>query len=191
MIISVGAIPVGIFEWKEFANHKDAIVDLCLREEKPNVIESNIAPKVKTNLWESNFSFLQQHSELKALDTWLNSTTRDFVNAVNKSDYHIAITESWAHVTRPMGQHEPHRHPDSTWSGIFYIDADEPQSGNNIWFNMFKLPERPGLEFFDENFSAEFIPGRLIIFPSIMLHYAKPYLGKDRRILIAFNSVCV
>ena len=53
------------------------------------------------------------------------------------------------------------------------------------------MPKIPGYEFFNEQFTFDIVPGRLIIFPSIMLHYAKPYLGTDKRLIIAFNAECI
>jgi uncharacterized protein (TIGR02466 family) len=186
----VGSIPIARSFWKEFDQHKNAIVDLCLRQEKTNVIESNIAVDLKQNMWESNFNFLSQPS-LTELNTWMHSVTSDFVSNVNNKSHRIAITESWAHVTRPSGYHGPHRHPWSTWSGIFYVYADDPSVANNTFLNQFNMPVIPGYEFFEEEMQIEFKAGSLVIFPSTMLHYAKPYLGNDKRIVISFNSVCL
>jgi uncharacterized protein (TIGR02466 family) len=188
-IITMGGIPVGSTTWPEFEQHKQTIIDICLREEKPNVIESGVAPSIKTNLWESNFDFLTKHKELQELNTWLNVSVNRFVNYVNRRDHKMTITESWAHVTRPNGYHGPHRHPGSTWSGIFFVDADYTEDSGTTLFNHFNMPRYPGYEFFEEHTEINFNPGSLVIFPSTMMHYAKPYLGKDRRIVIAFNSL--
>jgi uncharacterized protein (TIGR02466 family) len=188
-IITMGGIPVGVTEWEEFEQHKQTIIDICLQEEKPNTIESGVAPGIKTNMWESNFDFLTKHSELAELNTWMNITVNRFVNFVNGKEHRMAITESWAHVTRPNGYHGPHRHPGSTWSGIFFVDADYTEDSGTMLFNHFNMPRMPGYEFFEEDTEIIFKPGALVIFPSTMMHYAKPYLGKDKRIVIAFNSL--
>jgi uncharacterized protein (TIGR02466 family) len=186
-----GSIPIGTSAWPEFDQHRNTIIDVCLANEKPNQIESNIGSPIKTNLWESKFDFLQAHPELSALHTWMHQSVSEFVSNINKKQYHLAITESWAHVTRPGGSHGPHRHPYSTWSGIFYVDADMPDSGQNVFFNHFDMPKVLGYDFFEEQFEVNFMPGTLVLFPSTMMHYAKPYLGNDRRIVISFNSVVI
>jgi uncharacterized protein (TIGR02466 family) len=188
-ITHVGGIPIGIFQWNDFNLYQTDLVSLCLSLEKPNIVESNIASSAKSNLWESDFSFLS-NSKLTPLATWINQTTTQFVNQINQSNYRIAITESWAHVTRNQGSHDPHRHPNSTWSGIFYVDADNTANAYNTWWNLATMPREPGLEFYSEQFTINFIPGQLVIFPGTMLHYAKPYSG-SQRIIIAFNSICV
>lgn len=186
-ITSFGGVPFGFFDWSDFHLYKDKIIQTCLDRYKPNTVESNIAPYVKTGLWESDFNFLDLE-ELTNLRTWITLTAKNFVNTLNKTNYHLHIKESWAHVTEHKGHHEPHRHPNSTWSGIFYVQQEDISSGQNIFFNYYTMPEIPGYEFFNEQFSVDIVPGRLVIFPSTILHYAKPYLGTDKRIIISFNS---
>jgi uncharacterized protein (TIGR02466 family) len=189
-ILTVGTIPIAIKDWPEFEKYKDVIIKFCLDKEKPAIIESNIAPDVKHSLWESDFNFLA-NTELAELNTWIHIVTNEFINEINQSTYHTAITNSWAHVTSNSGHHEPHRHTESSWSGLFYVQQEDVNTGKNVFFNYHTMPKIPGYEFFNEQFTIDIKPGRLVIFPSTMLHYAKPYLGSDKRIIISFNSVCV
>lgn len=189
-IFTAGGIPIGLIDWREFEIYKSDIINFCLNRYKPNLIESNIAVGVKQNLWESKFDFLEQ-PELSKLKIWLTITLNDFVNTLNRSNYHTAITESWAHVTELHGHHQPHRHPQSLWSGIFYVQQEDINSGKNIFFNYFSLPKVPGYDFFCDQFEIDIVPGRLVLFPSSMLHYANSYLGTDKRIVIAFNSIII
>lgn len=189
-ILTAGGIPIGLIDWLDFNQHKDNIINFCLKNYKPNTIESNIAVRAKNNLWESDFSFLE-NKELSALKCWITIVLNKFVNQVNQSNYHVVLTESWAHVTNADGYHHPHRHPNSVWSGIFYIQQDDVDSGKNIFFNYYSLPKIPGYDFFCDQFEVDIVPGRLVLFPSSMLHYATSYLGTDQRIVIAFNSIIV
>lgn len=188
-IEAVGAVPIGQYKWDQFDNFKQQVIDVCLAQEKPNVVESGIGEPIKNNLWESPFNFLDSDTNLIELKMWMLQALTTFGNTVSKSNYRFAITESWAHVTRPNGFHGPHRHPRSVWSGIFYVDADSTSNAHNTFFNHFALPRIPGYEFWNEQFDIRFEPGVLTLFPSTMLHYAPPYLGNDKRIVIAFNSI--
>lgn len=188
-IESVGQLPIGNAVWPDFEKHKQSIIDLCLLNEKANTIESGVGVPIKNNLWESDFNFLTVHPEVQELSSWMSKTLADFSSTVNRRNQRCAITSSWAHVTRPNGYHGPHRHPYSTWSGIFYVYADDEKSAHNTFHNFFDLPRIPGYEFWEETFLIPFKAGSLVIFPSTMLHYATPYLGKDYRIVISFNSV--
>lgn len=182
------SIPIGHVIWNDFEQYKNDIIQSCLEDEKANHIDSGIATSIKNNLWESGFNFLGSKPKLKPLLDWLQITTNDFVNTICQKTHKLQILESWAHVSRPGGFHGPHRHGEYTYSGIFYVDADDIDSGPTVFFNPFTMPSGDGYEWYSEQFVVNFIPGKLIIFPSTLLHYAKPYLGKDKRIVIAFNS---
>jgi len=188
--VLLGKIPLLISDWADFNLHKNQIIDTCLRHEKKNIIESNIALGVKHNLWESTFNFLEEKNELINLKVWLTLESQSLINQLNRSIYNIAITESWAHVTRSGGYHMPHSHSNSTWSGIFYIDCDTEENGNN-WYLPYYMERKPGLDFADSRFSSKFIGGRLILFPSMLMHDAAPYQGNSARILIGFNLICL
>ena len=183
MIHSVGNIPILTIDWPEFNNHKDDIVNVCLSNEKENTIDSGIAVNLKNNIWESDLNFLDK---LPALNKWFIDTTQDFLREINNKEFKVHIMESWAHVTRENGWHGPHRHQYHTWSGIFHVSADRPENGANTFFNHFSMPIQPEYSFFSEDFDIKFKPGQLILFPSTMMHYAKPYVGKER-IVIAYN----
>lgn len=179
------------FNWGEFDLHKADIIEYCLNLEKPNTVESNIAVSAKHNLWESKFNFLESNSPgVIALKLWLVQECEKYVSTINNKNYKFVITESWAHVTREGGYHLPHYHSGSTWSGIFYIGCDGT-TGKNCWQVPYNLERKPGLDFINDRFS--FIPtlGKLIMFPSMITHYAESYFGKSPRIVVAFNAVCI
>jgi len=188
--ILLGKIPLLISDWNEFEHYKDSIIQTCISNEKPNTIESNIAPGAKMNLWESTFDFLESHSSINELKLWIMRESEKLINTFNNSNYRIVITESWAHVTRYSGYHSPHYHNESTWSGIFYISG-ENTSGCNNWYLPYYMERKAGLEFADDRFTASCVPGRLILFPSMLLHDASTYLGNSPRIVISFNSILV
>lgn len=180
------------FNWSEIEKYQAQLVQYCLAQEKPNTIESNIAPHAKHNLWESKFNFLESNDDsVIALKMWVIKNCQEYINYINKTDYKFIITESWAHVTRENGYHLPHYHSGSTWSGIIYLQIDPNALGRNYWQVPYNLERKPGLEFVNDNFSIQPTPGRLILFPSMISHYAEPYTGSIPRILVAFNSICI
>lgn len=188
--ITLGKIPLLISDWTEFNLHKSTIVDVCLKNEKTNIIESNVSPQAKEKLWESTFNFLEDHADLIDLKLWLMFESQALINQLNYSNHRVAITESWAHVTRNGGYHLPHYHSNCTWSGIFYIDTDTVENGNN-WYLPYYIERKLGLEFVEDKFSSKFVSGRMVLFPSMLMHDAAPYTGNDARILIGFNLICL
>lgn len=187
----LGKLPLITSQWQDFANHKDEIVNLCLDLEVPNTIESNIAVSAKRNLWESAFNFLESHEKLQNLKMWIIQESTDLINNLNGTNHRAVVTESWAHVTRSGGYHRPHHHDNSTWSGIFYIDQELDKGGSNNWYLPYFIERKTGLEFADDRYTSSFVPGGLVLFPSMLLHDADTYYGNKPRIVIAFNIVCL
>lgn len=110
-------------------------------------------------------------------------------------DYH-----AWFHITRKGGYQGLHNHQMASWSGIFCVDPgdtieDRPESGMvrfhdprscSYYYSdagnlRLSLPYRHG------GFDVTHRAGRLIIFPSYVMHEIFPYVGERPRIVIAFN----
>lgn len=102
----------------------------------------------------------------------------------------------WINVNGQGDYNNPHYHPGTTWSGVYYIRTgaeapDRPMSGR--------------IEFMDPRVRCEVGPnqalghagimrvapedGMLLIFPSYLEHYVHPYFGPGERITLAFNSL--
>lgn len=187
----LGKIPLLSSAWSEFDSNKNLIIKTCLEAEVPNTIESNVAVNAKLNLWESSFDFLEKQTSINNLKLWLIEESTTLINNFNNSNYRMIITESWAHVTRFGGYHKPHHHNNSTWSGIFYVDAEINKGGSNNWYLPYYMERKPGLEFADDRFTVNCSPGNLILFPSMLLHDADVYQGSVPRIVISFNAICL
>jgi uncharacterized protein (TIGR02466 family) len=108
----------------------------------------------------------------------------------------------WANINRCGHANELHSHPGSFWSGVYYVDDggafDDPTSGGEIEF---LDPRAPGAAMYAPHLAFA-LPGglsvgkketvrpkagRLIMFPSWLLHQVRPYHGNGQRISIAFN----
>jgi uncharacterized protein (TIGR02466 family) len=179
------------FSWNNFQIYQEQLVSYCLHLEKKNTIESNISVSSKHNLWESKFNFLESDDPgITELKMWIIQTCQQYINTLNNKNYKFIIAESWAHVTREGGYHLPHAHPGSTWSGIFYIDSNGT-SGKTYWQSPYSLERKPGLEFIKDTLSCVSTPGKLLLFPSMITHFAEPYLETSPRIVVAFNAACI
>jgi hypothetical protein len=178
--------------WNDFSLYKDEIVKYCLDNEKPNVVESNVATQYKHNLWESKFNFLEtDNPAIIKLKVWLYSTGVGIIRELNQKNYNFIINECWAHITNNGGYHLPHSHGQSTWSGIIYIDGDNDAGGKTHWYPPIHLERKPGLDFLESDYHYQPTPGMMVMFPSALVHYVEPYTGTTPRITIAFNAFCV
>jgi uncharacterized protein (TIGR02466 family) len=87
----------------------------------------------------------------------------------------------WANINPPGGMNRAHQHPNSLWSGVYYIKApknsgqlkiDDPRSSASmVRPNQKKGPVPPRL--FRET-HYEPIAGRCIMFPSWLMHCVDP-----------------
>lgn len=100
----------------------------------------------------------------------------------------------WANVNGTGDYNLPHLHPGSTWSGVYYVDpgdappADDPFAGAIAFEN----PNTAALMSFFGKVIPSFIDiqpvaGEMLLFPSYLVHFVRPYRGTRRRISIAFN----
>ena len=108
----------------------------------------------------------------------------------------------WANVNRAGHGNEFHSHPGSFWSAVYYVDDGgidaDPALGGELEF---MDPRGPGPAMYAPHLAFampggrsvganELVPpqaGRLVMFPSWVLHQVRPYRGNAERISIAFN----
>jgi len=100
----------------------------------------------------------------------------------------------WANVNPPGGMNRAHQHPNSLWSGVYYIKApkncgnlkiDDPRSSAAMCRPRQKEGEKPPRLF--REIQYEPIAGRCIMFPSWLMHCVDPNESNDIRISVSFN----
>lgn len=124
------------------------------------------------------------------------------VNGVSDDDLkHLRLyNHTWFHITRPGGYMGSHNHPMASWSGVYCVDAGEPDPDNpdsgvlrfhdpRLAVNMYMDagnnhlvdPYEQGLR------NYRFRAGQLLVFPSYLMHEVAPFTGSGTRITVAFN----
>ena len=107
------------------------------------------------------------------------------------------IGNMWANINPPGGYNRPHIHPNSHFSGVYYIKA--PQNSGDIVFNDPRsgahmiMPERikdskPPSHLWRE-VRINPLEGRLIMFPSWLWHCVDPNESNNIRISVSFNFI--
>ena len=100
----------------------------------------------------------------------------------------------WANINYPGGYNRPHLHPNSLFSGVYWIKTPV-KSGNLMLYD-----PRPGVHCTMPNrkegqlpsqlwreVQYEPIAGRIIMFPAWLWHEVKPNQSNDIRISVSFN----
>jgi uncharacterized protein (TIGR02466 family) len=147
--------------------------------------------------WHSQTDFLSRpEPTVAALTTWVTWAVRQMVDATaGPGTFRGVLSASaWATICRAGAYHAPHCHPDSAWSGVYYVDPgadnrDQPLSGVLEF-----LDPRAGVEAvtapgdpYGEPFRVRPAAGLIVIFPSWLFHWVHPYTGQTPRIAVSFN----
>src|SRR5262245_27471842 len=148
--------------------------------------------------WHSHTDLLHRDTPgVGALTAWITWAVRRMVDATaGPGRYTGSMSVSaWATICRAGAYHAPHCHPDSAWSGVYYVDAgtdnpDQPLSGVLEF-----LDPRSGVETvtapgdpYGDPFRVRPHAGLLVVFPSWLYHWVHPYTGHRPRIAVSFNA---
>ena len=187
---AVFQIPMAYYENKELI---DELKKYILSKNSQG-IESKIAFGLKTNLIESKFDFFNHDVDIvKSTAYWIGDCLKKTINTIQMEtiDYRINFNESWYHITKTNGMHEPHIHPGCSWCGIYYIQSGNNDSGYTVFENPIKSTYIDHGNLFLNNMNIVRIKpedGMLVVFPSYLNHYQALYKGVEDRIVVAFNS---
>jgi|TARA_R100000322_G_scaffold95199_1_gene59930 uncharacterized protein (TIGR02466 family) len=126
------------------------------------------------------------------------------VNALYEAQKKIYIEEHlesepflgnmWANVNPPGGMNRAHQHPNSLWSGVYYIKAtensgdlkiDDPRNCASMIRPKQKQDKLPTRLYRETHYKP--ITGRCIMFPSWLMHCVDPNESNDIRISVSFN----
>ena len=104
------------------------------------------------------------------------------------------IGNMWANINPPGGMNRAHIHPNSLWSGVYYIKAPEnsgqlrvedPRSVALMVRPRMKEGKPPTRLWREASYEPK--AGRLIMFPSWLNHCVDPNNSNDIRISVSFN----
>tara|TARA_R100000995_G_C3414452_1_gene90905 strand:- start:31 stop:615 length:585 start_codon:yes stop_codon:yes gene_type:complete len=106
------------------------------------------------------------------------------------------IGNMWANINPPGGYNRPHLHPNSHFSGVYYIKTQEncgelvindPRSGSHMTMPVRKKGKPP--KYLWREVHLQPIAGRCIMFPSWLWHCVEPNQSNDIRISVSFNFI--
>ena len=134
--------------------------------------------------WHSRPDFLSwRDPAVSALKSWLNWTLRRMIEAsAGPNTFQGTLSVyAWATLCRAGAYHAPHSHPDSAWSGVYYVDPGDRQPGAAAQWN-FGVPRpaggvdavtAPG-DPYGEPFRVRPQAGLLVVFPELAVSLGSP-----------------
>ena len=205
---SLWASHIYCFKDDKHSSKKDELISYVY-DLKDQGKASGVSDIAKKNLFESKFDFF--NSELQAvqeLKVFCEESLITVIKEVNQYDDDYMsnlvpdLRESWAHITNNNGYHDTHKHLNTSWGGIYYVNAGEcgqvvdedgilRMNGSNRFYSPIQyFTLDPSMQYLRHDV-ADISPedGVLVIFPAYLLHSATPYTGKKDRVVISFNSI--
>ena len=100
----------------------------------------------------------------------------------------------WANVNPKGGMNRAHVHPNSLWSGVYYVKSnkdsghlkiDDPRSIALMSRPRLKEKQHPMRLWRESSFEPK--AGRLIMFPAWLVHCVDPNMSDELRISVSFN----
>lgn len=196
-IIQAWPTPVVKRNWAEAERFNPHILATLRtwRQQETSLSVSNVGG------WRSSDRNLLKEREpgLTALASWFQSvvgeTNRYVAPAAPGMDKARIFITGWANISRAGDHNMTHIHPESMWSGVYYLacttavpdrplagclELRDPRAGCNM-VPVFGAP-------FGRVMHVTPRPGLLVLFPSWLPHGVYPVAGEGERVSIAFNS---
>ena len=185
-------LPQTIFEFKSSPQ--------LLRDTQNKVDQLSWEPNMFTQ--RSQDIYLNKNHLFDELHKWFRECLLMVKRSVEYQATDVKITQSWANKAEPGQWHKPHKHPNSVFSGIYYLSEDAVGTTfilPNIWETYDGAAGKVGQSFChflaeDMNVVEHVVkaePGKLLIFPSTLEHGVRPNESENERYTISFNAfVC-
>lgn len=148
----------------------------------------------------SKNSYILEEPEAIDLKSYILGLTSQYGKLLGYDYESYRFGQSWVSYKHPGQHHTMHSHPNSLISGVFYfgeptdktpaIKFHKLEGGFNVSYLSPKLvKDKRELKYSQKEFSIEFTPGLLLLFPSY-LHHSVPLNKTDKtRCSLAFNTV--
>ena len=119
---------------------------------------------------------------------------QDEIYQKEKLDMKPVLGNMWANINYPGCLNRPHIHPNSLFSGVYFIKTPQ-KSGNFMVYDprpgvQMSMPSRKKEQLQPElwrEIHYEPVAGRCLMFPAWLWHEVKPNQSNDTRISVSFN----
>jgi uncharacterized protein (TIGR02466 family) len=148
--------------------------------------------RTNVNGWHST-SDMANYPEYKELVNILFQAQKDIYKEEHL-DSEPFLGNMWANINPPGGYNRTHIHPNSLWSGVYYVKTpkdcghlkvEDPRSVSLMTRPRQVPGEQPPRLWREVHFEP--VAGRLIMFPAWLNHCVDPNKSNDIRISVSFN----
>tara|TARA_Y100001951_G_C11239845_1_gene239811 strand:+ start:342 stop:992 length:651 start_codon:yes stop_codon:yes gene_type:complete len=175
---------------REFTKDETDVIQNIPMHKNPN--------KGMRNHGSVNLTLFDSHADiLKDIKKFIEYHLKQYLKEIEGIDTNLAglrTTQSWLNITKPGEYHNPHYHPNSYLSGVFYIQClpkDSINFDNRTYglYNNMKFPMKKPTIWNSTAAKVDVKEGDLLIFPSWMSHHVDRNETKNKeRISLSFNT---
>jgi hypothetical protein len=191
-IYSVRATPIALFKTTEKISGEEFVDILSMTYQEPHYDPVNGAENFHRI---SEDPFILEHPSMASIKntcvTYLNKYVKDILNITDE----FIITNSWIIRCPTDSKHHSHNHPNSIFSGVYYIHADEDSSDMIFQYETtynidykFTYNLSKNNEFNSNTLLVKPKTGDFLVFPSHLKHNVTPNKSKNDRIILSFNT---
>lgn len=173
-------------------------VDVCPQQilsfNAPTPLVQDALNNVLKEEWQRNDNnyftqdtFLHKKQQYEHLTSWFNDCLQ-YTAQRKRYMFHgkFIITQCWANKTTMNGSHHIHNHPNSLLSGIFYLNDSTPTRFLQplVW-------DVPLIQSMNDESTTSTVQsecGKLLIFPSTLLHGTDAHTTTEDRYSMSFNT---
>ena len=155
-------------------------------------------------LYESKYDLHRQNNEIiqnvfknfivKSFFETAKEANKNYLGQFSNSQLAVNITDAWFIHYEKGGFVAPHAHGDCSWCCVYYVQLGENASRKNggTYFQK-PYPARSTFDFgafYNKETSVDMYPeeGKMLVWPSYLMHGSYPYDGKNDRIIISANA---
>jgi uncharacterized protein (TIGR02466 family) len=207
-LMNMFSVPFAFSRHPEQERLNSALKRHILAQEKIGPAAANPRPLTLRNaaVFESHFNlFRDSDPAIQELKAFCWNQLLALVGSLNSYDLATVqrlqiYNDCWFHVTRRGGYFGLHNYPNASWSGVYCVDPGRHDPGRrDSGVLSFVNPMMTSAMHTDAGNARMQLPhgyqiaslqleaGQLAMFPSWLLHDAKPFEGEGERITIAFN----
>ena len=156
------------------------------------------------NLYESRYNLHQENNQdLQKVLKFISESVFTVFQQASKNyilergaekKYRVTITESWFITYENGGFVAPHTHDNCSWSCVYYVQSEKDSNKKNGATFLQKPNARLKSDIGSESFqhalqNFEPIEGKLVVWPSYIIHGSYPHIGKVKKAIISANLI--
>ncbi len=191
-IYTVRATPIAVFNTTEVISGKEIVDILSMDYQEPHYDPLNNADDFHRI---SNSPFILDHPALVDIKETCIKYFNKYIKEVLMIEDEFVMTNSWIIRCPKDSKHHLHNHPNSIFSAVYYIHADEESSDmifeyDTTYDTNYKFTYNiSGVNQYNSSkLTIKPKTGDFLVFPSYLKHTVTPNKSQNERIILSFNS---